>query len=55
MQSRYQAECIISRWEDSRLTPPECYEPVDDDEMYLRADDEAEERFCERMLNGRDD
>lgn len=53
MQSRYQAECIISRWEDSRLTPPECYDP-DDDEMYLNADDEAEERFCERMLNGRD-
>lgn len=51
VQSRYQAECIIRRWEDSQLTPPECYEPVDDDEMWLRADDEAEEQYCERRLN----
>jgi hypothetical protein len=56
VQSRYQAECIIRRWEDSRLTPPECYDPpMDDDEIWNRADDEAEERFCERLMNnGRD-
>jgi hypothetical protein len=51
MQSRYQQELIISRWEDSRLTPPECYEP-NDDEIWNRADDEAEDRFCEKLMKG---
>ena len=49
----------LSSWDMARIREYEDREPdipeeIDDNEMYLRADDEAEERFCERLLNGRD-
>ena len=46
-QTRYQAECIISGWEDSRLTPPECEYPDYDDDPTV--DDDVEDRWCEKL------
>ena len=42
----------LSRWEDTYLDEPEPRSV--DEEIWNRADDEAEERFCERLMNGRD-
>lgn len=40
---------IIARWEDRWLEPPD-EEENSDNEIWLRADDEAEERWIERNL-----
>ena len=40
----------IERCEDHYLAPPE--DEYEDEEYWNRADDEAEERFCERLLKG---
>ena len=57
MQTAYQADLILRGWEDSRLTPPECEYPPEEDllmnEVYLKADDENEERFIQRMEEGK--
>lgn len=47
----------LSSWDMARIREYEDREPdtpedIDDNEMYLRADDEAEEMFCERLLKG---
>lgn len=49
----------LSSWDAARIREYEDREPdeideIDENEMWLRADDEAEERFCERLMNGRD-
>lgn len=48
----------IRDWEDRINDPDYGYsdrDDIDENEMWLRADDEAEERFAERMLHGRND
>ena len=54
MLSPYDILCL-SRLEDAQYEPNE---PDDSDEydndMWLRADDECEERFCEKLTEGRE-
>lgn len=51
MLSPYDILCI-SRLEDALYEPSEADDSDEyDNDMWLRADDEAEEQYCERRLN----
>ena len=53
MISVYDMICL-SRLEDSWLDPDESDSSDEyDNDMWLRADDECEERFCEKLTEGR--